>query len=80
METKIKRLYKGWILDLRDNNVEKCIKNNENYKVILEDKNQIMTLTPEQLSNQQMKKTGPFTSLFKGKYYLISYRWNPDRQ
>lgn len=80
MKTKIKKLYKGFIVDLRSDNVEKCIAKNENYEVTVEGKIGMMTLTPEQLKKDRLKESKPFESKFgvNKTYKLFSYRWKEN--
>lgn len=77
MRTTIKKLYKGKI-DLRDYDVESCIKKNENIEVIHNyDK---MTLSPEDLLEKRVGISPVFSSKMGGKSYrLYSYEWKPNK-
>ena len=77
MRTTIKKLYKGKV-DLRDYDVENCIKKNENIEVIHNyDK---MTLSPEDLLEKRVGISPVFGSKMGGKSYrLYSYEWKPNK-
>jgi hypothetical protein len=77
MRKTIRKVYKGTI-ELRDYDVEECIKKDENMYVVHDfDK---MILTPEDLVNKRVSVSAPFASKLGGKTYkLYAYNWEPDQ-
>ncbi len=77
MEKEVKKLYRGCI-ELRDYDVNSCIKRNEAIKVRFE--GHVMTLSPEDLSNKLVSTSKTtFQSKMGGKSYkLLAYDWTPD--
>ena len=77
MRVEVRKLYLGNI-ELRDYDVEECIKKGETVEVHFDgDK---MTLSPEDLVKRK-KSVSPvsFQSKVGGKnYHLVAYEWQPD--
>ena len=75
MRREIKKVYKGQI-DLRDYDVEKCIKKKERMEITHGGRK--MFLTPEELVSLRISVSHEFTSSTGGKSYrLYGYVWNP---
>ena len=77
MKKPVKKLYMGRA-EVRDYNVQECIDKNENFQIQFED--DVMTLTPEELTTKLKSKSQRFESKMDGKsYVLYGYNWEPDQ-
>lgn len=73
-----KKQWKGCV-DIRDYNVQRCIRENRNIEVTCDMLPGVMILTPEQLKEPDMISRKSFTSgLGTEPYKLHSYKWNPN--
>ena len=76
MKKPVKKLYMGKV-EVRDYDVRDAIQKNENFQIEFD--NDIMTLTPEELTNKLKSKSKRFESNTGGKsYVLYAYDWEPD--
>ena len=76
MEKQVKKTYRGCI-ELRDYDVNNCIKHEETMKVRFD--GHVMTLSPQDLSSKVVSISKTFHSKTGGKSYkLIAYEWAPD--
>ena len=78
MRYKVTKEYEGKV-EVRNYDVEKCIKNKE--KMEIEFEGEIMTLTPEELSTKlkSVSKTFPTKNKLGKNYKLFGYVWNLDK-
>ena len=77
MRTKVTKLYKNMI-ELRDYDVENCIKKDENITVIFNDEK--MELTPYELEYKKVSTSHTFKSKNGGQdYKLYGYKWLPEK-
>lgn len=77
MKKSIKKMYNGNV-EVRDYEVDQCIKNNEN--MVINYQSIIMTLTPEELVSKRVSKSNKaFKSSYNNKeYHLYGYKMVPD--
>lgn len=76
MKKTIRKIYKGQV-DLRDYDVEKCIKQKKHMEIV--HNGQKMILSPEELTSKRVSISGEFVSQTGGKpYHLYGYVWNPQ--
>ena len=77
MRKIVKKLYQG-AADVRNYEVESCIKNNERMIIIYQ--SNTMTLTVEELVSKRISISPVFKSKTKNgrDYSLYGYRWQPD--
>lgn len=77
MKKIVKKLYMGRA-EVRDYDVREAIQKNENFQIQYQ--NDIMTLTPEELTKKVESKSRRFESKTGGdSYVLYGYNWNPDQ-
>lgn len=75
MKKEIKKVYKGQV-DLRDYDVEKCIRTKQRMEITHGGRK--MFLTPEELVSLRISISDEFESQNGGKSYkLYGYVWNP---
>jgi len=77
MKKTVRKLYKG-LVEVRDYDIEECIKNNKNFEIIFQEES--MILTPEDLVNKRKSISNTFQSKIKNakNYKLYGYYWNPN--
>tara|TARA_R110000744_G_scaffold89973_4_gene174860 strand:- start:6159 stop:6416 length:258 start_codon:yes stop_codon:yes gene_type:complete len=76
IEKKVKKLWKGEFIDIRDYEIPKAIKKGG---MIVYYNGKHMTLTVEDLSN--MKLNGQvIQSKYSGTYKLCSIKWSPETE
>lgn len=76
MEKRIKKLFNN-LAEVRDYEVENCIKNKQSMTVIYAGKS--MTLSPEQLVSQRKTESKAFNSnINNSSYKLYGYIWQPN--
>lgn len=77
MKKPVKKLYMGKA-EVRDYDVLDCIQRGENFQIQFD--TDVMTLTPEELTNKLKSKSKRFESKNGGKsYVLYGYNWEPDQ-
>ena len=75
MEKTVKKLYRG-MAELRDYEVERCLKNGESVKIMYD--GDYMTLSPEELTSKRIGTSKLIESVNGMKNYrLYGYAWEP---